>query len=399
MGKRKIDKQEEQKQADKNENKQEDQKQVDTQVNEQKANDEINENFIKWAHLFIAARLAKEKLSPIGSSVSFIIGLVAAFFSPEEYRWPLICILIVAVVVYLGYTGYRYKKLNQRCVDFPVQKRPARHFYTLMGGFEENMQYVMSEDKFKGTDYAFAMGIDQTLALDRSTKKGILSSVLDVLEKDYKVDINSLQELIYAESERLLKYKKEHSLPELIEFGDIIDVRVKIEKPKANTKPKQQAETKDNTEAKQEAKTDAEKNGAGEEDDEPKIHLLLIVNSKKKFSDEECKDPEKFESVKGIDSRIIIIRLFEYCQKKRIQNMMLGAMGTNGLDFPLYAIVREIVNAYCYWIGQLTFDSTSPLNIILSLRVEDITRHAGELSKIISYIDWMIERRKATITK
>ena len=79
--------------------------------------------------------------------------------------------------------------------------------------------------------------------------------------------------------------------------------------------------------------------------------------------------------------------------------MMLGAMGTNGLDFPLYAIVREIVNAYCYWIGQLTFDSTSPLNIILSLRVEDITRHAGELSKIISYIDWMIERRKATITK
>lgn len=78
--------------------------------------------------------------------------------------------------------------------------------------------------------------------------------------------------------------------------------------------------------------------------------------------------------------------------------MMMGAMGTNGLNFPLYVIVREIVNAYCYWVGQLSFDSTSPLNVILSLQKKDITRHAGELSKIISYVHWMIDRRKETIT-
>ena len=126
--------------------------------------------------------------------------------------------------------------------------------------------------------------------------------------------------------------------------------------------------------------------------------IAECCRAKKRYSDAENQDSEKFECVEGIDSRIIVIKLFEYCQKQNVQYMMMGAMGTNGLNFPLYVIVREIVNSYCYWLGQLAFDSTSPLNVILSLQKKDITRHAGELSKIISYIHWMIDRRKETIT-
>ena len=330
------------------------------------------ENHVEWAYFNIAIRLAKEKLSPIGSAISFAIGLFGVLVSPDDYRWHLVVVLVAAAVVFVVYTVSQYRKLNQRCVDFPVQNRPSRHFYTLNGGFEENMIYVLSEKMFKDAEYAFAMGIDQTLALDRSTKKGILNSVLEVLEEEYHVDIEELQKKIYSDSERVLREKKAQSLPEFIDFGDVIDVRVKNGK----------ADDADN------------KKGS-----DSGIRLLLIVNSQKKYSDEECQDSEKFESVKGIDSRIIVIKLFEYCRKKNVQYLMLGAMGTNGLNFPLYVIVREIVNAYCYWLGQLAFDSTTPLNVILSLRMEDITRHAGELSKIISYIHWMIDRRKETITK
>ena len=328
------------------------------------------DSYINAAYLYIAVRLARETLSPIGSTISFIIGLFGVLVSPEDYRLHLIAILVAAAAVFVAYSFYQYKKLKQRCVDFPVQNRPARHFYTLLGGFQENMKYVMTEGRFKNDDYAFAMGIDQTLDLAKSTKKGILSSVLTMLETDYKVTIEELQKKIDREKEKILKRKKELALSETIDFGDIADVCLEV---KSNT----------DTEATPHLK---------------KVRLLLIVNSKKRYSDTECQDKEKFESVEGIDSRIIVIKLFEYCQKQNIQNMMMGAMGTNGLNFPLYVIVREIVNSYCYWLGQLTFDSTSPLNVILSLQKKDITRHAGELSKIISYIHWMIDRRKKTIT-
>jgi hypothetical protein len=341
------------------------------ELNKEEDKEREKDSYINAAYLFIAVRLARETLSPIGSSISFGIGLFGVLVSPEDYRIHLIGILVAAAAVFVAYTLYQYNKLNQRCVDFPVQKRPARHFYTLLGGFQENMKYVMSEDRFKHDEYAFAMGIDQTLDLSKSTKKGILNSVLEMLHDDYKVDIAELQKKIDAEKKQILEDKKGRGSTETVNFGDIVDVFVEGEGIAVNKEESQK---------------------------KAKIRLLLIVNSKKRYSDTECQDAEKFESVEGIDSRIIVIKLFEYCQKKNIQNMMMGAMGTNGLNFPLYVIVREIVNAYCYWVGQLSFDSTSPLNVILSLQKKDITRHAGELSKIISYIHWMIDRRKETIT-
>ncbi len=328
---------------------------------------------VEYDYFTIAFRLAKEKLSPIGNGISWAVGIFGVLVSPDDYRLPLIIILAVMLTGFFAYMFYQYKKLNRKCVVFPVQNRPSRHFYILNGGFEENMKYVMSEERFKTGNYAFAMGIDQTLELGKSTKKGILSSVLEILKNDYNVDIQTLQGEINSKRLELLEYKKNHFLPELIDFGDVIDVCANGKSPVGTEKAAEQSDLK--------------------------IHLLLIVNSKKKFSDEECLDSEKFESVEGIDSRIIVIKLFEYCRKKKIQNVMLGAMGTNGLNFPFYVIVREIVNAYCYWFGQLAFDSTSPLNVILSLRMKDIARHAGEMSKIISYVDWMIDRRKETITK
>ena len=264
------------------------------------------------------------------------------------------------------------------------------------------------------------MGIDQTLELAKSTEKGILSSVLKMLKNDYNIDTQVLQDEINSKRVELLEYKKDHFFPESIDFGDVIDVCVKCQTPAGTKKAKQSGSPAGTEKAKQSGSpvgTEKAKQSGSPASTEtaqqsglptdtkkakqsyPEIRLLLIVNSKKKFSDEECRDPEKFESVEGIDSRIIVIRLFEYCRKNKVQNVMLGAMGTNGLNFPYYVIVREIVNAYCYWFGQLAFDSTSPLNVILSLRMKDITRHAGELSKIISYVDWMIDRRKETITK
>lgn len=163
------------------------------ELNKEEDKERAKDSYINAAYLFIAVRLARETLSPIGSSISFGIGLFGVLVSPEDYRIHLIGILVAAAAVFVAYTLYQYNKLNQRCVDFPVQKRPARHFYTLLGGFQENMKYVMSEDRFKHDEYAFAMGIDQTLDLSKSTKKGILNSVLEMLHDDYKVDIAELQ--------------------------------------------------------------------------------------------------------------------------------------------------------------------------------------------------------------
>lgn len=336
-------------------------------------------------YILIAFRFSWEKLTPIGTVVSSLIAIFGVLKNPDDYRDYLLHILYGALIIFVVFLFYQFLKLMSRCVDFPLQDRPARHFYILNGGFDENMRYVLTDGIFKNDNYTFAMGIDKTLELKNSTNKGILKSVTQLLLKENGNNVADLQNMINKEKDRLLECKKQHSLPESIEFGDIIDISIDNKITKITT-----AKNKDTNPIEAE-------NDQAKKQEIPMIRLLLIVNSV--HMDPACSNPEEFENVVGIDSRIIIIKLFEYCRKKKIQNLMLGAMGTNGLNFPYHIIVREIVNAYCYWFGQLAIDSASPLNVILSLRMIDISRHAGELPKIVSSIQWMINRRKETNKK
>ena len=77
---------------------------------------------VEYDYFTIAFRLAKEKLSPIGNGISWAVGIFGVLVSPDDYRLPLIIILAVMLTGFFAYMFYQYKKLNRKCVVFPVQK-------------------------------------------------------------------------------------------------------------------------------------------------------------------------------------------------------------------------------------------------------------------------------------
>lgn len=64
-------------------------------------------------YLTIAFRLAREKLSPIGSCISWAVGIFGVLVSPEHYRFPLVIILVVTGTAFFAYMMRQYNKLKK----------------------------------------------------------------------------------------------------------------------------------------------------------------------------------------------------------------------------------------------------------------------------------------------
>ena len=111
------------------------------------------------------------------------------------------------------------------------------------------------------------------------------------------------------------------------------------------------------------------------------LQLMLIANSRKTDNFYMNND---FDAVEGIDSRIIILKIFDKCCKlgASASNIMIGAMGTNGLEFPYEVITAEILNAFIFASTQ----KCSPLHLYYSVRTADLDRAGMTTEKIYHYI-------------
>lgn len=238
-------------------------------------------------------------------------------------------------------------KMGEPIIEMSVDKFNDKKITLMKGDYQENMDYVINNYPEKLEHIAFAMGIDCSSSLKISSKKGILKWVCKYLDEKYGIKIDVLQDLVDDAKIRQLGHSDKN---QEMKFKDSVLITVLLPNP-----------------------------DQGKE--ELKLKILLIANSRKKSS---YKTTHDVDEVEGIDSREIIVSLFNKLPSLRedIRELFIGAMGTNGLEFPYEVCVSEIFNCYLYAQRM----NISPDSLWFSMRKEDMERADLSSDEIINYI-------------
>lgn len=261
-------------------------------------------------------------------------GLFATLFG-------LISVLIPDIRVYVGLFALffirscwilfiSFTTLRKKIID--VDPRPNRNFYIMIDDFIDNFKYNLENLDVQGPPLSVAVGFDRSLQLSNTSSGSMLEDFLKYLEIEHNVTQQDLQEKI-DEARKLQGILN----PKL---GDILHVPISL---------------------------------SGK-----RVILLFVINSQKK----EVTSIMRNDLLKGEDSRIIIIKLFKKCKELELNTLMLGAIGTNKLEFPYKIIVTEIINAYIYCVEK----KYNPKKVYLSLREQDMKEQSLEKREIIHYI-------------
>lgn len=221
-----------------------------------------------------------------------------------------------------------------------------KDFTMIKGDYQENMKYLIDNRMIDLDKTVFAIGIDGSSRLDLSSNKGILRYVCEFLQEEYNVSLDFLQSAVDNAKMSQLKHKNTN---QNMQYGDSVFIKVPISQNQ-------------------------------------NIQLLLISNSNKRKSFSTSND---LDDVEGIDSRIIILRIFNRCAElgEAASNLVIGAMGTNGLSFPYEVITAEILNAYVYSVRQQIY----PHNLFYSVRLIDMENANVKPEKIYKYIRNLIQ--------
>ena len=242
-------------------------------------------------------------------------------------------------------------KLGEPVLEMDVNSEEQKKITLMKGDFQENMDLVIKNYPEKLNHIAFVVGIDSSSRLSVSSKKGILRWVCQYLDNEYGIDVGQLQKLINeAKINQLGHINGDVSM----NYKDSILITVPLPSDEEEGKPL-------------------------------KLHLLLIANSRKKTTYYETYD---VDDVEGIDSREVIMSIFNKFQTldPEIHDLFIGAMGTNGLNFPYEVCVSEIFNCYLY-AQRMKY---RPYSIWFSTRQADMERSGLSSDEIISYISTVI---------
>ena len=122
-----------------------------------------------------------------------------------------------------------------------------------------------------------------------------------------------------------------------------------------------------------------------QEGGEVPLQLLFIANSQKKESFRVTGDVDEVE---GIDSREIIIEVFNRCKAlgDRAKTLFIGAMGTNGLAFPYEVVTSEILNCFVYAQKM----KITPTHLYYSIRQEDMQKAGITVDEMLAYIGMVV---------
>ncbi|PNY20234.1 hypothetical protein [Streptococcus parauberis] len=263
-----------------------------------------------------------DKIKVIWTIFLTIFSLISVLLPDYKLYFLLFCIFVIwSMVVFIQH----FIILKKRKIEISSVKN--RNFYIMMNGFIENLEININDASQQNKRLAVAVGIDQSLEIISSTDGSIMNDLISYL-KSKKLSLEKLQTAI---NNSFKNQFKQGNTPKL---GDIIRVTLEIE-----NKP---------------------------------IDFLFVVNSRKKT---EYYDKNM---IHGEDSRIIIIKLFNKCTELKFEQLMLGAIGTNKLEFPYKTIITEIINAF-------VFCKDKPKTVFLSLREQDMKEQNLELRDIVSF--------------
>ena len=245
-----------------------------------------------------------------------------------------------------------YEELIERCkrgervVTMNVSRYPKRNITIMRGDYQENMDSIIENHPDILPNTVFALGIDRSADLKISSNKGIIKWVCKYLLEKYGVSIDKLQSLV-DDAIKEKNLSAENGFP--LKYEDTVLITVQV-------------------------KTDVA------------IHLLLIANSQKQHT---FSVTGNVDEVEGIDSRKIINAVFSSCVEHGIQaqNLVIGAMGTNGLLFPYEIATAEIMSCFAYSQRM----GIMPLNLVYSVREADMKLHGLTTDMILSYISKTID--------
>ncbi len=240
-------------------------------------------------------------------------------------------------------------RLGERVVSMNTKNAgqdALRRFTIIKGDFQDNMALFLKDYSEELKHTVFAIGIDRSGRVDMSSSKGILCAVLRYLSEAFSISLEILQNLIDQAKQDQLGYAPDQTF----RYKDSVLILIPIKNYDGRSK-------------------------------ESHIQLLLIANSQKNASYQFSHD---LDDVEGIDSREIIIEIFNKCRilGDCAQNLFVGTMGTNGLSFPYEVITAEILN--CYEYAQRIH--TRPYSVFYSVRKEDLMRTGLTLDEIMQYI-------------
>lgn len=236
-------------------------------------------------------------------------------------------------------------KLGEREVCIEINRQPSRKLTVIKGGYSENMDHFIQNYPEELHRTVFAMGIDCTSDISISSTKGILKSVCTYLFEKYQITIEYLQRLV---DDAKIKQLAHSGAGKPLRYKDIIVIRVPL----------------------------------GSQQDKPmELQLMLVANSKKNDTYYITHDVDEVE---GIDSREIVIEVFNKCKQlgDTATNLFIGAMGTNGLSFPYEVITAEILNCYVFSYRM----NSVPQNLFYSIREDDMMKAGLTIDEIMSYI-------------
>lgn len=235
--------------------------------------------------------------------------------------------------------------INELKADAPIYSIEIEKDYSftmIKGDFQQNIKFIIDNHLLDLKKTFFAMGIDKSSHLELSSKGGIIRSVCDFLQEEYSVSLDFLQKEINKAKRLQLKHSSD-DLP--MRYGDIVCIRVPLDKDF--------------------------------------LQLMLICNSNQKNANDNLDD------IEGIDSRLIILKIFNKCAElgEKASNLMIGAIGTNGLSFPYEVITAEIINAYIYSVRQKIY----PHNLYFSVRLKDMENSSVKPEKVYKYISGLTQ--------
>lgn len=237
-------------------------------------------------------------------------------------------------------------KFGEHIYSLSLGKKYSNYKISVVKGpFHENVKWMINNSKINLDEVTFIIGIDCSSRIDWSSNQGILRDLFEQLETDYKINIDQLQKLVNQ-----AKMNQLHHLDgtQSMNYGDMITIKVPI---------------KDKT-----------------------LQILFIANTMKK---EEFYSDGNIDAVEGQDSRMTILQIFNKCAKlgRSASNIMIGAIGTNGLEFPYEVITVEILNAFIFSAKK----GNVPNHLYYSVRLEDMKRANVTTEKIYHYVNSIIK--------
>ncbi|MCR5048173.1 MAG: toll/interleukin-1 receptor domain-containing protein [Saccharofermentans sp.] len=256
--------------------------------------------------------------------------------------------------VHFNFTESDFENLVDKCkvgeqrIEIEISKNPSRSINLLKGDFQENMDTLLKSNPEDFEKTVFAMGIDSSSRLDISSNKGIVKWVCKYLNEEHNISIDTLQMYINKAKEEQLGHK---GPDEPLNYKDCVTIQVPLQTDNRTIS----------------------------------LNLLFIANSRKNSNYELSHD---VDDVEGIDSREIIMAVFNKCREFRpgLTNLFIGAMGTNGLNCPYEVVVSEIINCYVY--AQRL--NSEPHNLYFSMRKEDMLRAELSVDDIMTYITTIV---------